>query len=125
MAFLPFTKKKILGNPYLKICDLTQYFFEDTPIKKKIKNSVLPPLTALLGHPVQNIFFPLIKKIFLQCIYIYVYIYRQANGIYIYMSQKVAIFQCAIVLIRRSRRYFFLCAVPAVIIIIISFCAIG
>ena len=32
-------------------------------MKKKI---VLPPLTALLEHPVQNIFFALINKIFLQ-----------------------------------------------------------
>ena len=58
--------KKSSGNPYLKICDLTQYFFADTPMKKKIKNLVLPPLTALLGHPVQNNFFASIKKIFLQ-----------------------------------------------------------
>ena len=50
--------KKSLGNPYLKMCDLTQYFFADNPMKKKeFKNLVLPSLTALLGHQVQNIFF--------------------------------------------------------------------
>ena len=27
--------KKSSGNPYLKICDLMQYFFADTPMKKK------------------------------------------------------------------------------------------
>ena len=26
--------KKSPGNPYLKICDLTQYFFADAPMKK-------------------------------------------------------------------------------------------
>ena len=36
----------------------TQKKFVDAPMKKK---NVLPPLTALLGHPVQNIFFALIK----------------------------------------------------------------
>ena len=35
----------------------------DAPIYKKI---VLPTLTAFLGHPVQNICFALIKKVFLQ-----------------------------------------------------------
>ena len=58
-AFLPFTKKIHTW----KFSDLTQYIFADAPMKKKI---VLPPLTALLGHPLQNIFFALIIKIFLQ-----------------------------------------------------------
>ena len=35
-------------------------------MQKKFKKLVLPPLTALLGHQVQNIFFALIKAIFLQ-----------------------------------------------------------
>ena len=34
--------------------------------EKKYSNFVLPPLTAFFGHTVQNIFFALIKKIFLQ-----------------------------------------------------------
>ena len=59
LAFFPLTQKSS-GNPYLKICDFTQYFFADAPMEKKL---VLPPLTA---HPVQNIFFSLIKKILLQ-----------------------------------------------------------
>ena len=32
-------------------------------------NLVLPPLTALLGHPVQNNIFALIKIIFLQTLF--------------------------------------------------------
>ena len=58
LAFLRFTQKKTSGNPYLKICD--------APMKKR--KIVSPPLTALLGHPVQNIFLAFIKKIFLQTI---------------------------------------------------------
>ena len=42
-----------------------QYFFVDAPMKKKKKNSVRGG-TALFGHQVQNIFFALIKKIFLK-----------------------------------------------------------
>ena len=37
-----------------------------THMKDKLNNLVLPPLTALLGNPVQNNLFALIKKIFLQ-----------------------------------------------------------
>ena len=44
--------KKSSGNPYLKICDFTQHFLW-MPLWK---NLVLLPLTALLGHQVQNIF---------------------------------------------------------------------
>ena len=51
---------------YLKMCDLTQYFFADAPIKKNNQKFSLPPLIALLGHPVPNIFFDFIKIIFLQ-----------------------------------------------------------
>ena len=43
-----------------------QYFFEDTPMKKKFKKFSVRGDTALFGHQVQNIFFALIKKIFLQ-----------------------------------------------------------
>ena len=43
--------KKSSGNPYLKLCDLTRYFFADAPVKKK--NS-LHPLTALLEHPYEQ-----------------------------------------------------------------------
>ena len=39
-----------------------QYFFADVPMKK----SSVRGGTALFGHQVQNIFFALIKKIFLQ-----------------------------------------------------------
>ena len=45
-AFKPFCPllKKSSGNPYLKICDITQYFFADAPMKKKFKILVLPPV---------------------------------------------------------------------------------
>ena len=47
-------------------------------MKTKFKNLFLLSFTALLGHPVQNIFFALIKKIFSQTlveIYLNIYIY--------------------------------------------------
>ena len=57
LAFFCHLLKKSSGNPYLKKCDLTQYFFVDEKLKKKnLKNLVLPPLTVLLGHPAQNFF---------------------------------------------------------------------
>ena len=44
-----------------KICDFTQHFFADAPIKKKI----LPPLTALLhGTTSTKYFYALILKKF-------------------------------------------------------------
>ena len=63
------------SNPYLKICDLTQYFFAYTPMKCFL-NLILPPLTALLGHPIQNNFFALIK-IFLQTLVEIIFIYKK------------------------------------------------
>ena len=43
-----------------------QYFFADAPMKKKISKFCVRGCTALFGHQVQNNFFALIKKIFLQ-----------------------------------------------------------
>ena len=43
-----------------------QYFFAGAPMKKKFKNFCVQGCTALFGHQVQNHFFALIKKIFLQ-----------------------------------------------------------
>ena len=43
-----------------------QYFFADAPMKKKIQKFCVRGGTALFGHQVQNNFFALIKKIFLQ-----------------------------------------------------------
>ena len=43
-----------------------QYFFADAPMKKKIPKFCVRGGTALFGHQVQNNFFALIKKIFLQ-----------------------------------------------------------
>ena len=43
-----------------------QYFFADAPMKKEIKKFSVRGGTALFGHQVQNNFFALIKKIFLQ-----------------------------------------------------------
>ena len=43
------------GNPFLKFVALHNIFLW-------MKKKVVPPLTALLGHPVQNIFVALIKK---------------------------------------------------------------
>ena len=74
--FCPLLKKSS-GNPYLKICDLTQYFFMDLNMKKKLKSLVLPPLTALLGNSALNIFFALIKKIFLQTLVEIIFRYRK------------------------------------------------
>ena len=47
--------KKSSGNLYLKICDLIQYFFADTPMICFL-NLVLSFLTALLRHPIQKFF---------------------------------------------------------------------
>ena len=43
-----------------------QYIFADSPIKKKNKKFSVRGCTALFGHQVQNNFFALIIKIFLQ-----------------------------------------------------------
>ena len=43
-----------------------QYFFADAPMKKKNQKFCVRGCTALFGHQVQNNFFALIKKIFLQ-----------------------------------------------------------
>ena len=43
-----------------------QYFFADAPMKKKFQKFSVRGCTALFGHQVQNNFFALIKKIFLQ-----------------------------------------------------------
>ena len=56
--------KKSSGNTDLKICGPTQYFFADASLKKKSKKFNFT--TALLGHPVQNIFFCFNQKIFLE-----------------------------------------------------------
>ena len=39
--------KSFFRHPYLKILDLTNHFVADAPMKKKIRNLVLPPLRAL------------------------------------------------------------------------------
>ena len=65
LAFLPFTQKSS-GNPYLKVCDLMQYFFANAQMKKKVKKISVRGGTALFGHKVQNNFFALIKKNLLQ-----------------------------------------------------------
>ena len=46
LFFCPLLKIS-LGNPYLKIIDLTKLFIADASMKKKIKNFCLPPLRAL------------------------------------------------------------------------------
>ena len=43
-----------------------QYFFADAPMKKNFQKFCERGGTALFGHQVQNNFFALIKKIFLQ-----------------------------------------------------------
>ena len=43
-----------------------QYFFADAPMKKKNQKFSVRGCTALFGHQVQNNYFALIKKIFLQ-----------------------------------------------------------
>ena len=43
-----------------------QYFFADASMKKKNQKFSVRGGTALFGHQVQNNFFALIKKIFLQ-----------------------------------------------------------
>ena len=43
-----------------------QYYFQMPYEKKKIQKFSVRGCTALFGHQVQNIFFALIKKIFLQ-----------------------------------------------------------
>ena len=43
-----------------------QYLFADGPMKNKFKKFNVRGGTALFGHHVQNDFFALIKKIFLQ-----------------------------------------------------------
>ena len=50
-------------------------------MKKKLQNLVLPSLTAPLEHPVQNIFFALIKKIFLQTLVEIIFRYHYFLGI--------------------------------------------
>jgi len=59
---------KSSGNPYLKILDFSQLFIVYTPMKKKIKNFVLPMRRPLFAHPVQKyfIFIALTKKNLLQ-----------------------------------------------------------
>ena len=55
-----------------------QYFFADAPMKKKkfLKISVRGG-TALFGHQVQNNFFALIKKIFLQTLVEIIFRYQK------------------------------------------------
>ena len=55
--------KKSAGNPYLKICDLMQYFFVDAPMKKNRKFFVRGG-TTLFGHQIQNNLFAISKKSF-------------------------------------------------------------
>ena len=43
-----------------------QYFFADAPMKKKIQKCCVRGCTALFAHQVQNNFFALSQKIFLQ-----------------------------------------------------------
>ena len=43
-----------------------QYFFADAPMKKKFQKFCVRGCTAILDTQVQNNFFALIKKIFLQ-----------------------------------------------------------
>ena len=51
-----------------------QYFFADAPMKKKFS---VRGGTALLGHQVQNKFFALIKKIFLQTLVEIIFRYQK------------------------------------------------
>ena len=53
-----------------------QYFLTDAPVKKEKINSVRGG-TALFGHQVQNNFFALIKKIFLQTLVEIIYRYHK------------------------------------------------
>ena len=48
--------------------------FLQMPHEKKNKTFILPPLTALLGHRVQNFFVALILKIFLQTLVNYFFL---------------------------------------------------
>ena len=50
--------KNSSGNPHLKICDLTKFFFEDTPIKK----NCFTLSHSTFGKPSTKYFFVLIKK---------------------------------------------------------------
>ena len=54
--------KKSSGNPYLKICDHTQHFFSDAPLKKKNFTS----FHSTFGTPGTKYFLVLIEKFFLQ-----------------------------------------------------------
>ena len=49
------------GNPYLKICDLMQYFFADAPMKKK-KEFVYEGVQYFLDTKYKIFFFVLVKK---------------------------------------------------------------
>ena len=66
LAFLPFTKK-IFGQPLPQNLRSYAIFFCRCPYeKKKFQKFCVRRCTALFGHQVQNNFFALIKKIFLQ-----------------------------------------------------------
>ena len=54
-----------------------QYFFADAPMKKKCQKFCVRGGTALFGHQVQNNFFALIKKIFLQTLVEIIFRYQK------------------------------------------------
>ena len=56
-----------------------QYFLADAPMKKKFQKFSVRGGTALFGHQVQNIFFALIKKIFLQTLVEIIFRYHKKN----------------------------------------------
>ena len=53
-----------------------QYFFADAHMKKKFQKLCVRGCTALFGHQVQNNFFALIKKIFLQTLLEIIFRYK-------------------------------------------------
>ena len=55
-----------------------QYFFPDAPMKKKIKKFSVREGTTLFGHQVQNNFFALIKRIFLQTLVEIIFRYHKS-----------------------------------------------
>ena len=65
LAFLPFTQK-IFRQPIPQNFLSYAIFFCGCPYEKKIKKFSVRGGTALFGHQVQNNFFALIKKLFLQ-----------------------------------------------------------
>ena len=55
----------------------TIYFFADAPMKKKNQKFCIRGFTALFIHQVQNNFFSLIKKIFLQTLVEIIFRYQK------------------------------------------------